>query len=110
MSPPPGNRFEIGSLIVALQTSTGAAAFLLSELCIDIAVAIVTLNCGSVHLMRKLHRTVMSEKVVELLADLKYPLGSAPDIQWVFNLDCTADIPDTVAGARMKLTFQEAKM
>jgi hypothetical protein len=52
----------------------------------------------------------MSEKVVELLADLKYPLGSAPNIQWVFNLDCTADIPDTVAGARMKLAFQEAKM
>lgn len=109
MSLPPGNRFEIGSL------DSCSANFYRSGRVSSLGT--MYRHCGGYrysqlgfsHLMRKLHRTVMSE-VVELLADLKYPLGSAPDIQWVFNLDCTADIPDTVAGAKMKLTFQEAKM
>ncbi len=44
--------------------------------------------------MRKLHRIIISERVLALL----------PNIKWVFNF--TADM----AGTMMKLTFQEAKL
>jgi hypothetical protein len=61
--------------------------------------------------MRKLHRIVISEKIVKFAHRSQITSWLLPpDIQWVVNPDCTADIPDTVAGAKMKLTFQEAKL
>ena len=45
--------------------------------------------------MRKLHRIVISERVLRLCS---------PNIKWVFNF--TADM----AGAMMKLTLQESKL
>jgi hypothetical protein len=44
--------------------------------------------------MRKLHRIIISERVLALL----------PNIKWVFNF--TADM----AGTMIKLTFQESKL
>jgi hypothetical protein len=110
MSPPPGNRFEIGSL------DSCSANFYRSGRVSSLGT--MYRHCGGYrysqlrfsppHEKTSPHCYVGEGRGVACRSQI--PSWLCPDIQWVFNLDCTADIPDTVAGAKMKLTFQEAKM